>query len=210
MEKIKIGEIKCEALRLVFPELDLHFDSDNAESINSAVANLKCDPTLKGYLDSCVGAINRALSIIESKGASKTEIKTISLKGKAKIGGMVRVPLKDEVKEAHNVIAVYQNGKSVNFTKEADGILLVESQNGEAEILYNSKIPRISEKTSDSYEIELDPAILELIPYFVRSELILGEDEKGAKDAKNEFLSALNSVLIKPTGGGAVMTVYSI
>ena len=123
---------------------------------------------------------------------------------------MVRVPLKDEVKEAHNVIAIYQNGKSVNFTKEADGILLVESQNGEVEILYNSKIPRISEKTSDSYEIELDSAILELIPYFVRSELILGEDEKGAKDAKNEFLSALNSVLIKPTGGGAVMTVYSI
>ena len=63
-EKMKIGEIKIQSLMLIFPSLDFEYDP---ESLSEAVSRLKANGLYTSYISASVGAINRALAVIEGE-----------------------------------------------------------------------------------------------------------------------------------------------
>ena len=111
---MNIGEIKRQALQLIFPELELSFDESDNEATNEKIRALRCDPSLRGYLDASVPAINRAISIIEAKGLSRTKSKQITVYGKI-INGGVMISQAEEYDDIYLLKEAYQNGKSITL-----------------------------------------------------------------------------------------------
>lgn len=69
---------------------------------------------------------------------------------------------------------VYQLGLvgGVNYTPKADGTVLKILESGTAEIDVYVYPERITEKTSGSYEFELTPDVLEVMPYGIAADLL--------------------------------------
>lgn len=69
---------------------------------------------------------------------------------------------------------VYQLGivKGVNFDLKADGTILKFLERGTAEIDVFVYPERITEKTNGSYEFELSPDVLEIMPYGIAADLL--------------------------------------
>ena len=77
---MKIGEIKRQTLIMIFPELELSVNEEDKESLKDLFIRLRCDPSLKSYIDACVPAINRAIGLAEIHGALPKETPRISEK----------------------------------------------------------------------------------------------------------------------------------
>ena len=133
---MRLGEIKIQALELIFPSAELEYD---AENLNEVLFNLRANPSFSSYLSASVGAINRALSVIEARQGEKTE--------------------------------------------------------------------RITHLTPSSHELNLGCGLSEIIPYFVKSDLLLSESPSEAKDAREIFDKLLSEVLKQ--SGTYSETVYS-
>ena len=206
MDKIKIGEIKRQSLMLMFPELELTANDRSKDSLNDLINGLLCDPSLKSYLDSMVPAINRALGKIEEAGASKAEIKEISTAELAPLAGGYYLDL--EKIGARYVKEIYKGNIKIPFSYLDSGAVLIKGQ-GNLKILYKPKIERISTASGASEEINLPTEVLEIIPYFVKAELLLGENDKDAALAMAEFEKALGCLSFSAESG-EVSAVYSL
>lgn len=182
MEKIKLGEIKAHSIMLLFPDLELSYDSGSEDSLKGVIENLKYDPNTKDILLACTPSINRAFTIIEKRGGSKTKSSAISVAGIK--NGRLKIKLSDIASDVYRVCKVYnKNGKAIPFESETDDEIYLETKDGgEYTFIYKSKIKRINEATSDFCEIDLSEGISEIIPYFVKSEVLFSED-RGASDA---------------------------
>lgn len=134
---MKLGELKIQALMLIFPSAELEYDHNNLDEV---IFVLKAHPNFGSYIKSSVGAINRALSIIEAGG--KTTYK------------------------------------------------------------------RITHSTPDSTELELDEKIAQIIPYFIKSDLLLSESPSESKEAREIFDSLLARVQVEVENVSS-STVYS-
>lgn len=60
----------------------------------------------------------------------------------------------------------------VNYTPKANGTILKIHESGTAEIDVYVYPERITDKTKDSYELELSPDVLEIMPYGVAADLL--------------------------------------
>ena len=181
MKKIKLGEIKAHSIMLLFPDLELSYDSGSEDSLKGVIENLKYDPNTKDILLACTPSINRAFTIIEKRGGSKTKSSAISVTGIK--NGRLKIKLSDIAGDVYRVCKVYnKNGKAIPFESETDDEIYLETKDGgEYTFIYKSKIKRINEATSDFCEIDLSEGISEIIPYFVKSEVLFSED-RGASD----------------------------
>ena len=121
---MKLGEIKIQSLMLIFPSAELEYDESD---LNEVVFVLKAHPSYASYISGSVGAINRALGIIEAQ---------------------TQKPLK-----------------------------------------------RISYQTSNDSEMEFDEALAQIIPYFVKADLLLSESPSESRDAREIFDNLLARVL---------------
>jgi len=67
---MKLGEIKLEALMMIFPGEALNVTEDNLEE---ALGVLKSDPNFSDYLAAMPGIINRCFGVLENKGVLPTK-----------------------------------------------------------------------------------------------------------------------------------------
>ncbi len=204
---MKIGEIKRQALLLIFPELELSFDEQSDVSINDAIKNLRCDPSLRAYLDACVPAINRALSIIEKSGATKTKRAKINPVGK-RVDGGIRVLLDECPGDIIKIIRVYQNGNQIRFEYEGEDAVILYGASNMCELVYKSKAERITDYTSEASALDLPWGVSEIIPYFVKSELLLQENSAEAEKARKQFFTLLDFFSDTSTSQCQVDTVF--
>ena len=185
---MKLGQIKLEAILLMYPDANVKFDDTDDESINRAVFELKCDSNFEGLLEATVGSINRALSQIEAHGLTcqrlinipKEECEIIS-------GDKVKIPLCKDFLRLQGLF--YKNGNSF-FDCECqvfDNCIITKSLNADYLMTYLASAQRINRKTSDSYELLLPKGVCEAIPYFVKSDLYAAENEREAQRAKEIF-----------------------
>ena len=123
---MKLGELKIQALMLIFPSADLEYDHKNLDEV---IFVLKAHPNFGPYIKSSIGAINRALSIIEA-------------------------------------------GSNTTYT-------------------------RITHTTSDSTELEINERIAQIIPYFIKSDLLLSESPSEANEARKIFDKLLARVQVE-------------
>lgn len=201
---MKIGEIKKESLLLIFPEIEVRFDSENDESINNAMSELKCDPSIRSYLDSSVPAINRALCEIENAGATKVKHAVIEISDASK-----SFDLSPLIPDALKVVSVYQNGKAVEYSSLDSYVLLFGASSGEITVFYKSKVEKVRYVTEEAFELDLDFGVASLIPYFVASELCASEDGARARELYEKFQKGLRVYSGKSTTQSEVEAVYS-
>ena len=175
---MKLGEIKVQALMMVFPSVTIEYDKDDLEEV---VYRLKNNHSYSPYIFASVGAINRAFTIIESK--LLTPCKREVFAGEKK-GFYTVIDLKG-IKDILSVKGVYLNGEPVGFYITSQGALKVRGH-GEIEIEYYIRQEKITHLTSNNREIELG-GIEEAIPYFVKADLLMGEDNEASLSAREMF-----------------------
>ena len=204
---MNIGEIKRQALQLIFPELELSFDESDNEATNEKIRALRCDPSLRGYLDASVPAINRAISIIEAKGLSRTKSKQITVYGKI-INGGVMISQSEEYGDIYLLKEAYQNGKSIAFEYKNGALIIYAKAGSVCDLVYKEKLPRIYSFTPDSFQLDLEREVAEIIPYFLKGEMQISEDHECATSAIKRFYELLDILVCKEKAQNSVESVY--
>ena len=204
---MNIGEIKRQALQLIFPELELSFDESDDTATNEKIRALRCDPSLRGYLDASVPAINRAISIIEAKGLSRTKQKQITVYGKIVNGG-VMISQTGENGDIYLLKETYQNGKKIAFEYKNGALILFAKEGSVCDIVYKERVGRIYSFTQDSYELDLEREVAEIIPYFVKGEMQISENSECATSAFKHFYELLDMLASKEKAQNSVESVY--
>ena len=201
---MKIGEIKKQSLLLIFPEIEARFDATDEKSANEGISELKCDPSLRSYLECSVPAINRALCEIEKAGATRVKEAVAILNGNETVEN-----LGNQILDLYRVLKISQNGKSISFSESQGTITVSGAQAGEAKITYKASVQKIRYVTEDSEEIDLDFGVCALIPYFVAGEICEVENEARAKILREKFFGGLSYYVQASASQGEVEAVYS-
>lgn len=201
---MKIGEIKKESLLLIFPEIEARFDAENDKSVNEGISALKCDPSLRAYLESCVPSINRAICEIEKVGATKTKRAVLDLSDTHKA-----VDLSKLIPDFLRACGIYQNGKALEYTMLDSYVLIEGASSSHVEVIYKSSVEKVRYISEESKELDLDFCVASLIPYFVAAELCWAENAARAGELKAEFFKGLGAYSSKIATQGEVKAVYS-
>ena len=191
---MNLGEIKIQALSLLYPDESVKYDDTTERGVENAVYELKQNHNFSGLLEASVGAINRAFSQIEAKGLSviKCVDKAYSLCQKTKDGRVV-IDAPDDFLKIDKLLC-HKREKTYACSFEAFGNKIYTDLAGDVyTLVYYTKIPRVTRTTKDSLEIDLPAGVYEAIPYFVVAELISGEDSQRAREAKEEFYRCLDA-----------------
>ena len=196
---MKLGEIKLQALMLIYPSLVLEYDGDDFEEI---IFRLRGNHSYSSYIASMVGAINRAFTIIEQRGLSKIEL--LSLESDGKLLDL------SQHKEILSVKEIYVNGSRADFELLSSDKIKIPSAKSKdkLEIVYYKRLTRISNITSNNLELMLG-GIEECIPYFIKADLLSGEDMDSALASRETFYNMLKEFASK-NSDTSFLTVYSL
>ncbi len=211
---MKLGEIKLEALMMIYPGEVFNVDIDNLES---AMVALKGDPNFADYLANMPGIINRCFGVLEQREVLPTKQAELSLAQGENLGPYLRYRINERIEDLRAIEKViYADGESYedmcDYRRESQYSILVPfKKQGRYIFVYTPKIPRISVLTSESTEIlEGREDIASLIPYFVKAELLVTEHPDDSQMARSLFESALNNLLPQREGHqSAVENVYN-
>ena len=199
---------------LICPEVEISYDVDSEESLINAIEALKCDPNVRDIVLGIVPSINRAFSLIEKRGATMKKSKRVKLTSLDKLGKRLVVPLSHVGSDVLTIDTIYfENGDKISFDKECDSEIYIHSQmEGEYTFIYKTRLSRISESTSDYDDIDLDEGIAEIIPYFVKSELLSSENSEESQASRLLFDGILRELtdIYKCSNQENVDTVYFI
>ena len=191
---MNLGEIKIQALSLIYPDESVKYDDTTEQGIENAVYELKQNHNFGGLLEASVGAINRAFSQIEAKGLSviKCVDKAYSLCQTSRDGRVVIEADSDFLKL--DKLLCHKADKTYACDFEALGNKIYTPFVGSVyTLVYYTKIPRILRTTKESMVIDLPWGVHEAIPYYVMAELISSEDSQRAEAGKEEFYKILDA-----------------
>lgn len=202
---MKLGDIKVEALRLMFMGGATEIGADQ-------LLDYADDTTYGYYLSRMPGAINRAFSVIERRHVLRVKAVRLTSDGH----GTVRFDLKALAPDFYDVERItcesdgyYDTG--VDYHLEG-GELIVHNFEKDAAytLLYYPSIKRVSAGTPDTEEIELPDEIAEVIPYAIKGDLFRADNEGEADAARAFFEAALHEIALSHVHGsqGAVRTTY--
>ena len=208
---MKLGDIKLQALSLIFPDGAFEYACKDMESL---IFNLKSGSGYASYLVATVGAINRAFTIIEQRGLLNKSSFALKSEYGNKIGDFCYFDLnaKKEIFSIDRVFCDFNGKRQSLFYEMQNNMLAVKtaSAQGEIGIVYREKIKRIDFLTSDNEEINLPYAIEEMIPYFVKADLLFGERPEQARAARELFDKALDECQAVCEENAEIETVYSM
>jgi len=204
---MKLGEIKLQSLMLIFPDEVLEYNEENIEEL---IYNLRSSGTYGSYLSATVGAINRAFSSIEQKMLSGKDLLSLDITSGTRQGEYISFDLSTH-REILAVSEVYDNGVPMEFNMLTDSILNVKCAkfSGALSLVYYKRLKRINHTTSNNFEIE-PRGIADAIPYFVKSDLLLGENADEAVTSRNIYEGMLDEYAAKSGNDGCFHTVYSL
>lgn len=184
---MKIGEIKAQALMLMYPFAQISFNDSDDEAINKSVYELKADPNYRSLLEASVGAINRAFSLIEERGLSTQKCVDIGASACQRVRGKASIEKERELLRVERVLLHKDNKTYAPGYEEDEKYIYAPYARGVYTIVYKTKIPRITSTTRDSYDAELPYGLGEILPYFVASELAVRENGELSKELKSRF-----------------------
>jgi hypothetical protein len=202
---LKLGDIKVEALRLMFMGGAMEIGVDQ-------LLDYADDTTYGYYLSRMPGAINRAFSVIERRHV--LPVKAVRLTSDCH--GTARFDLKTLAPDLYDVARVSWLREGT-YEPSADhhiegAELLVPAFDPDADytLVYYPCIDRVSAGTDDEKEIELPDEIAEVIPYAIKGDLFCADNEGEADAARAFFEAALHEIALSHVHGsqGAVRTTY--
>lgn len=194
-----LGEIKAEALMLMFSDLDFCGDEDTL--INDALISLRADGNYKYYFNALDGAINRAFSSLEQKGILPTKQVDLSCEQGTEIGGRVRFELEKEIPDIFTIEKIHVYTKEgisslCEYDIESRNTIVVKNiKNAIYTVVYTPEIKRVTPFTSYSENIDLPDDISSVIPYFVKGDLFRYENSDEAAESRNIYESMCDEML---------------
>ncbi len=200
---MKLGDIKLQALSLIYPDLSVEYDEG---CLGDKVYELKSSPNCASYLIGSVGAINRAFALIEGRLLSGTGAVTLNLTGENVKSGVIFIDSYDDILKINQVKI---NGSPVAYQAMERKIKVDSASLGKCEITYFKKIKRINHLSGSDYEISLN-GIEEFLPYYIKWELLCSENQEEALNARSVFEKALTDYESALSSGTLSETVYSL
>ena len=210
---MKLGEIKLEALMMIFPSEAFNVTEEN---MSEALGVIKGDSNYADYLAAMPGIINRCFGLLENKGVLPTKQAELAEGGPER--EMVRCDLKALIPDYGILERVaFEGAGGTAYTYEcdymresADVILLPYMGKGKFILIYTPRLPRVSLISSEGTEVLPGrDDIASLIPYYIKSELQYTEYPEDAKLARQLFESGLSGLVSHKEGHQSkVETVY--
>lgn len=206
---MRLGDIKAEALKLMFADYDTDIIAEN-------IPDLEGQEDLRSYLINMNGSINRCFSDLESKRV--LPVKTRQLEASEGIAGAfsVRFDLDALISDFSDIArVVYENvGEycgEMAYRREGNTLILDGFDfDGEYRLLYYPRIPRVSQATGELTELPIPDEIAAFIPYFVKGELYREDEINDAAEARNWYEAAMEQIVTARSGRQTrVRTVYS-
>ncbi len=210
---MKLGDIKIEALKLMFVDFVTDYGAED-------ITSLSTDETCKDYLANMPGAINRCFADLERRGAVPTRSLTLGEEGRSVRFGNVRYELRaiaPDYQRIERVVKEYADGRyngSYEYRLEGGTLILAApnirtyteegvEKSEECEIytlIYRPALPRITRDTNDEEEIALPDSIANLIPYYVKGDLYRMDEPDEASEARSWYEGALAEMLVENDG----------
>ena len=206
---MKLGDIKAEALRLMFVNGSVDIAADN-------LVKYVGDDTYGHYLVNMPGAINRAFGNLErARVLPLRSCELITAAGVETARG-VRFDMNvmvDDFYDAERLIK--ESGGSYDATADymrEEGIIYVEGFDTTAmyRLLYRPRMRRVNMGTPDDYEVEMPDHIAAIIPYAIKADLFRDDDPDESDRARRQFEEELAMLQGEVRGShqGQVKTVY--
>lgn len=206
---MKLGDIKIEALKLMFVDYNIECQIEHLEQLAQ-------EENYGSYLVNMPGAINRCFSSLEEKGV--LPVKTYNLKSSEALanGAFFRFDL-SHIKDFFEIDrVVYENDKgeyfgNYEYQREGNIIVLPNIRGGESyNILYKPKLERITDATENTYELPIPDNIASNIPYFIKGDLYRDDEPNEASEARNWYEAAMDAITeSKINKVNKVQSVYS-
>ena len=170
---MKIGDIKIEALRLMFVEVEARMNA-------STLADYEHSQLYGDYLDAMPGCIRRCLADIVSRRILHVRSKSLALADGERRMNAYRFDLSTvgDFFDVSRVIAETHNAYDGNHPFRMEGktlVLLAPDEGAEYTLLY---FPTVEYNDDNEAELDLPDEIAAVIPYFIKGELYR-EDEAG-------------------------------
>jgi hypothetical protein len=206
---MKLGDIKAEALRVMFVNAGRDIAADN-------LVDYVGDNTYGYYLVNMPGAINRAFCMLErARVLPLRSCELIAAAGVETARGVrfdMNVIARDFY-DAERLVkeSAHSYDATADYMREEDSIL-IENYDTAAmyRLLYRPSVRRVTMGTPDDYEVEMPDHIAALIPYAVKADLFRDDDPDEAERARKRFEEelAMLSGEVRGSHQGRVKTVY--
>ena len=204
---MKIGEIKAQALRLMF--------AAGSQSISPADTDdmLTEDANAAHYLIAMTGSINRALGDIERRRVIRP--RSVRLDKMREEGGVWVFDTEElsDFLSVDHISLCDGNGYDSKVSYVMDGTrILLPPGNGVYTLFYRHSMPRLTSSYGGEDELQGVPdRVAALIPYYIKADLF-SEDEPGAATEARNWYEAGMAVLTLPEDSrqdGMVVSVFS-
>ncbi|MBE6673523.1 MAG: hypothetical protein E7596_00280 [Ruminococcaceae bacterium] len=192
---MKIGEIKAQAIMLMYPDVSISFDEEDEKDVERAIYELKLNPNFEGVLRFCIGSINRALSYVEGQGFAETKCVDISSADCQRTNdGRAVLPMPNDVFSIERVLC-HAGGKAYELCFEVRGNEIISDYKSDTyTVIYKVKAERITSATPDSYKLNVSDSIAEAIPYFVAAELFKQENSQASQGYFDYFEDSIKRI----------------
>ena len=189
---MKLGEIKIEALKIMFADYTSDIDIDDLQE-------LKTDENYGRYLSSMPGAINRCFSRIENSNATPLKKVTLQKSSGTVANGRIRFDLSSLFSDFGRVDRIiyetkYDYNGNCDYIMETDSIIILEEKDEDYILIYSPMLARITNSTDDNTEIQLSDKVACLIPYFIKGDLFREDEPIEASEARNLFEASLEAL----------------
>ena len=199
---MKLGDVKAEALKLMFVNLDQDIDGEN-------LSVFAYDETCNSYLVSMRGSIRRGLKVVANK--HKLGTKTSELTEGAQGKFLTKYDLPADVLHLARVIRKTGDSfRSVYDWRIECGKIVLPTLHREDDgyrIVYYPKAPDLSH-LEDTEELEIPEEVAEMLPYYIKGELFEEDDPGAAAQARNLFDQWLSEQIDPEEVNAVVESVY--
>lgn len=188
---MRLGEVKIEALKIMFADYTGSIDVDSLQ-------DLKTDENYE-YINSMPGAINRCFSRLEDANVVPLK-KTVLEKDKGIVSnGRIRFDLNEVVEDFDKVDRIiHETVNSYNgnceYVMETESIIVLPEVDEDYTLIYAPRLKRVTTGTADDEEIALPDKIACLIPYFIKGDLFREDEPAEAADARNLFEASIEAI----------------
>lgn len=194
---MKLGDIKIEALKLMFVNYNIDIDIEGIDSYLQ-------DENYASYLVNMPGAINRCFANIEERGVLPSKSYTLKAEEGLASASFIRFNLPSLIEDFFAVERiVYESGDDYDgdhdYRMEGDTLVL-EHFDDKSEtfiVLYKPRIERVLATTDNETEIEIPDNIAVHIPYFIKGDLYRDDEPNEASEARNWYEAAMEGITSK-------------
>lgn len=210
-ENMTYGEIKIEALKLMFASTDQVL-------VEEYIDIYEQDENFRDYLSAMPGAINRALARIEEKRLLAPKTRTFKHHEGALTAGFIRFDA-GVIRDFYDIERVVMESEygeydgDCDFMREGNTIVLpryAEDDGITYTLIYAPKAERVSSATENENEICVPEGVAAVIPYFIKGDLFRADEPNEASEARNIFEVATDEMVAKRQGQQTrIKNIYS-